>query len=194
MTADKRWSAWPIEPSYVLAMREAVKSVARTSANVRSVPAGGILRYLLSENHQVRNAEIEVPFVEKPKPLTVEIDSTSSDVEPSGNAESEKHFLTYQDTKRAGLYRMTWRDPRSTNQEELFAVNPDARESRLDRVEEGELQQLWVPLQVEVISALGDDNMLVAVRGEEIWRTLAVTLLSLFVLEACFATWTGRGR
>ena len=33
-----------------------------------------------------------------------------------------------------------------------------------------------------------------AVRGQEIWRTLAVGMLAMLVVETCFATWAGRQR
>jgi len=188
VTADKRWSGWPTEPSYVLAMREAVSSVARTDANVRTVPAGGVLRYRLPANQEVKDTEIEVPRTEKPLPLAVESEKRA------GNSDTVNQFLVHPDTRRAGLYRMAWREPPGEAREELFAVNPDARESQLERIDESSLRQIWTPLDIEVIHAVADEDTLVAVRGEEIWRTLAVTLLGMMVVETCFATWAGRGR
>jgi hypothetical protein len=77
---------------------------------------------------------------------------------------------------------------------ELFAVNPDPRESELERVPREEFEKLWGALEPEVVSISATSDTSLAVRGQEIWRTLAVGLLGMLVVEACFARWAGRVR
>ncbi len=89
---------------------------------------------------------------------------------------------------------MTWRDSKDREQRDVFAVNPDSRESELARIPAEELRKLFGNLEAEVVSAGADLDSVIAVRGKEVWRTLAAGLLVLLVCEAGLATWAGRQR
>ena len=68
-----------------------------------------------------------------------------------------------------------------------------ARRRQFDRTE----QTVHVPLDlVEAPWHRAVDNAAagVSVRGQEIWRRLALGMRGLVVAEACFATWAGRQR
>ena len=54
---------------------------------------------------------------------------------------------------------------------DVFAVNPDARESELARIPVDELRQRWKGAQPEIIVAFSTADASVGVRGQEIWRT-----------------------
>jgi hypothetical protein len=147
-----------------------------------------MLRIPLSGTREVSIPAAEVPGVDEPRPLQVEFDQASAKQSALPKA------LTLADTRSAGLYKVTWKESQAGPRNDLFAVNPDARESELARMKPDELKALWSPLDVEVISVGADADAPLAVRGQEIWRTLATALLCLVVVEACFATWTGRQR
>ena len=95
------------------------------------------------------------------------------------------------DTRRAGAYRISWEEGPLGTQQDLYASNPDPRESQLERIEPSDLKTLMEPLDVEVISARNGNAALASSTGREIWHDLAAGLLILMVLEAVFATWVG---
>ena len=98
------------------------------------------------------------------------------------------------DTRRAGLYRVAWDEGPLGTQQDLFAANPDPRESALERISASDLKTMLKPLTVEVASARADGADLFSPTGREIWHELAWWLLSLLIVESAFATWVGRSR
>ena len=95
---------------------------------------------------------------------------------------------------RPGLYRLNWQESPGGAASDLFAVNPDGRESDLARIPVDELRKRWTSVEPEIITALASADASVGVRGQEIWRSLAFCVLGIMGLEACFATWVGRQR
>ncbi|HEV3342822.1 MAG TPA: BatA domain-containing protein [Pirellulales bacterium] len=184
VTADQQWSDWPKEPSYVLGLREACAATVRSDQGQRVVTAGDRLRLPLLEGEQLGPAPttVETPDAEKPQPLRVE-----------GEA-SKEQFLTYADTRRAGLYKLSWNVIGAGDRTETLAVVPDRRESQLARITPEQLRGFWGTFQPQIISAVSAADAPLAVRGQEVWRTLAIGMLGLLVVESCFATWTGRQR
>jgi len=185
VAADKSWSDWPTDPSYVLAMREACKGIARSDSSVHTLTAGESIRRQVSTTHEITEPTVEAPGAVHPLPLSTEIT----------NDEQGKPVKTliHHDTRLAGLYKLHWRDAQSAGPgDDLYAVNPDARESDLARITSADLRNLWGALQPQVIERSLDPDMPVAVEGQEIWRNLAVCLFGLLITEACLATWTGR--
>jgi hypothetical protein len=140
-------------------------------------------------SHSISLAAVEVPQMEEPQPLVVG---------PAGggnaSAKTRQTELSYADTRRAGLYKMTWRDSVSGPTRRQFAVNPQRRESDLARIGVEDFRALWGALEPEVISIGSRGDASLAVRGREIWRSLATCLFGLLVFEACFARWAGRQR
>ncbi len=184
--ADRSWSDWPTDASYVLAAREAARAVARSLASRHQYTAGQSLSVELPASHDITLPTIEVPEATEPKGLALADDD-------SPTAQNQAKVLSYADTARAGLYKMSWRDSASGAMSETFAVNPDRRESDLRRIPREDFKLLWGALEPEVIS-IGAAESNAAVTGQEIWRTLATGMLGLLVVEACFARWAGRPR
>jgi hypothetical protein len=98
------------------------------------------------------------------------------------------------DTRRAGLYRVAWDEGPLGTQQDLFAANPDRRESGLERIEAKDLKTMLDPLKLEIVSARGDGIDAFSATGQEIWHRLAWGLLGLLILEPILATWVGRSR
>jgi hypothetical protein len=198
ITADKLWSDWPTEPSYVLGVREAAKSIARSDQGARSLTSGEQLRLNLTANERVGEPppSIETPGGEKPLPIRIEEENAvQGDAgQQAGKTKVPPQTLVFDDTRRAGLYKLAWHLAPSGARTGIFAVNPDAIESSLQRISADELRSLWGGFEPDVIAAVSDNDAPISVRGLEIWRRLAMTLLGLFVIESCFATWTGRQR
>lgn len=187
-TANKAWGDWPTQPSYVLAMRESGKAIVRSEGS-HDLTAGEPIRRALAADVQVHNPVIETPDATAPEPLTID----SRSVAPESKGHAPTPALTYADTRRPGLYRMSWQADPGGQATDLFAVNPDIRESALTPITAAELRSAWGALEPEIITAdTSDANW--AAGGEEIWRLLATGLLGLLAVESCFAVWTGRQR
>jgi hypothetical protein len=192
MTADKSWSDWPIEPSYVLTMRETAKAIARTSLGTHELTAGEVLRCPVSAERRVLSPTIELPGGSEPHPLSVESSDKTSN--PASTEPPASLYLAWPETYRAGLYRLNWQESPGGAASALYAANPAAQESDLARIGIDDLKQRWRSVEPEIITAFVTADSSVGVKGLEIWRTLAYWLLSLMALESVFAAWVGRQR
>lgn len=171
IAADKSWSDWPTEPSYVLAMRETAKAVARTDSGTHELTAGEVLRSPVSGERRISSPTLEVPGGDEPRALTIE----AGDQAATAGAESGEippQNLVWTETGRAGLYRLNWHESPGGAATDVFAVNPDARESELARIPVDELRERWRGVDPEIIVAFSTADASVGVRGQEIWSTL----------------------
>jgi hypothetical protein len=200
VTADKLWSDWPTEPSYVLGVREAAKAIARSDEGARALTAGEELRLVLPANERLGDSPpmAEVPDAEKPLAMRVEEVAGAPD---AGTAKTKDKkaapqalVLDAKETRTAGLYKLGWQVAPSGARMAMFAVNSSETESHLQRISSDEVRSLWGGFEPEIIAAVSSSDTPVAVSGQEIWRRLAMMLLGLLVVESCFATWTGRQR
>jgi hypothetical protein len=187
-TADRAGNDWPIEPSFVLAVREAVRGTARPTSFANTVTAGERMRRVVDSSQQISNARLNPPGGGEPQSLSV----IPLDEEPGDRGPAVE--ITVPDTRRAGVYRIAWDEGPLGTQQDLYAANPDPRESALERIPAPELKSMLAPLDVEIATARGDDAGLFSPTGREFWRDLACGLLILLIVESIFATWVGRSR
>lgn len=185
-TADRAGNDWPVEPSFVLAVREAVRGVARPTSLAHNVTAGERLRRVVESDQEVSGVRLTPPGGE-PRPTAAVPFETGSGGVPAV-------AIDVLDTRRAGVYRIGWDEGPLGAQQDLYAANPDPRESDLERIGAEDLRTLLRPLDVEVASARGDGSDLFAPTGRELWREMAWVLLGMMVVESIFATWVGRSR
>ena len=188
-SADRAGNDWPVEPSFVLAVREAIRGAARPTSWANTVVAGDKPRRVVRSSQPVGNARVATPAGGEPKALAA---ATLAD-EGAGTG-TPGAAIDLPDTRRAGLYRLSWDEGILGAQADTFASNPDARESALDRLPERDLKALLAPLAVEVAVPRGDGTELPSPSGREAWRELAWGLLGLLMLEPILAAWVGRSR
>lgn len=188
-TADRAGTDWPIEPSFVLAVREAVRGTARPTSLANTVTVGERPRRVVRSNQQLANVQLDPPGTGEPQALSA-VPLETKGQEDQGPAVA----IDLPDTRRAGLYRVTWDEGTLGTQQDIFAANPDSRESRLDRITANELKAMLAPLSLEIISARGDGIDAFASTGQEVWHPLAWGLLGLLIFEPILATWVGRSR
>ena len=187
-TADRAGNDWPIEPSFVLAVREAVRGSARPTRLSNNVTAGEPVRRVVQSSQAVANVRLTGPGGGEPRSLAaMPLPDTPGELGPA-------FALDVPDTRRAGLYRIAWDEGPLGSQHDLYAANPDPRESDLERITTDDLKTILQPLAVEVAAARGDRAALFAPTGREIWHELAWGLLVLLIVESIFATWVGRYR
>jgi Aerotolerance regulator N-terminal len=188
-TADRAGNDWPIEPSFVMAIREAVRGTSRPTSYDHTVTAGERARRVVHSSHQVANVRLIPPGGGEPKSLTsgaVE-DRTYGDTTPAWE-------IVVPDTRRAGSYRVSWDEGPLGTQQDLFTSNPDARESDLERLSAADLKGMMAPLKVEVAKAGNEGNDTFSVTGKEIWHEMAWVLVGLLLFEPILASWVGRSR
>jgi hypothetical protein len=187
-TADRAGNDWPLEPSFVLAVREAVRGSARPTSFAHNVAAGEPIAHIVHSSQQVQNARLTSPGGGEPQSLSaLPREDEPGDLGPAVT-------IAVPDTRRSGLYRLSWDEGSLGTRQDSYAVNPDPRESALERIEPAELKSFLQPLAVEIASARGDGSNLFSPTGREIWHELAVALLVLLIVESLFATWVGRSR
>lgn len=189
-TADRAGTEWPIEPSFVLAVREAVRGSARPTPFGNTITAGERMARVVYSNHQVANAKLSPPGGGEPKALRATPLNEDSQDQDRGPA----FEIAAGDTRKAGVYRISWDEGPLGTQQDVYAANPDARESDLERIGEKEVKAILDPLSIEIATMRGNDSHLFAPIGREIWRDVAVVLLVLLIVESIFATWVGRSR
>ena len=188
-TADRAGNDWPIEPSFVLAAREAVRGTSRPTSWTHTVTAGERPRRVVHSSHQLASIRLTPPGGGEPKALAaVSVEDKASDDPAPASA------IDLPDTRRAGLYRLGWDEGPLGPQLDLFAANPDPRESALERIGADDLKRLLAPLNVEVAAARGDGTDGSPATGREIWHELAWGLLGLMILEPIVASWVGRSK
>jgi hypothetical protein len=174
-SADREWTDWPIDPTYVLAVRSAAAGAAWPDSGEDNLVAGHPLEYP-SPQETVRDARLVAPDDPTPQPVFAE-----------GNV------FKYAHTERAGVYALRWIDSSGKEQIHQLAASFDAKAADLTPISEADLFHLLGPLEVTVIPYHAG-ILAAAPPGREIWRTLAATLLGLLVVETVFASWVGRER
>jgi hypothetical protein len=189
-TADRAGNDWPIEPSFVLAVREAVRGSARPTSFANNVTAGEPMSLLIRSNQQIQNARLTSPGGGEPQSLA----AVPHEEEPGTGGLGPAVAINVPDTRRAGLYRISWDEGSLGTRQDSYAANPDPRESALERIEPSEVKSLLLPLEVEIASARADGAKLFSPTGREVWHELALGLLGLVIVESLFATWVGRSR
>src|SRR5206468_13013921 len=78
-TADRAGNDWPIEPSFVMAVREAVRGIARPSRFDTTINAGEPMRRVVRSSQQVANARLNPPGGGEPRALVVVPQGSSRD-------------------------------------------------------------------------------------------------------------------
>ena len=188
-TADRAGNDWPVEPSFVMAIREAVRGSSRPTSWSHTMTAGEHPRKVVQSSHQLTNIRLTPPNGAEPKSLSA---LAVGDKSPGDSTPTVQ--IDIPDTRRAGLYRLSWEEGPLGTQQDLYASNPDARESLLERVDANALKTMMAPLDVSVTVARGDGTDAAPVTGRELWHEMAWILLALLLLEPILATWVGRSK
>jgi len=182
LTADKAWSQWPTEASYVLAMREAALRLSAGNAALSAgIEAGQPITQSADPTRPPTRATAQAPGAPEAIPATIDA------------GEPGRVTLRHDATRTAGVYRLTWDLPGVGEQERRFAVNPSVAESDLTPIDQDDLRGLLASLDVSIIT-LGSGEIALSAERIELWRTVAFALLGLVLFESALATFVGRER
>jgi hypothetical protein len=171
-TADREWTDWAVDPTYVLAVRSAAVATAWPDSGDDNVVAGHEMVY-----H---------PLSEEPR-LNPRI------ISPDDPAPVPMPDLRTPHTAHAGVYTVQWNDAAGKQRQHQLAVSFDRAASDLELLDDGQLANLLGGLHAEVVPYHAG-QLASAGAGKEIWRTLAATLLALLFVESLFAFYVGRER
>lgn len=180
-TADRHWSDWPTEPSYVLAVRMASNEIAARVLHWENVTAGQPLRLPLDPDFLPMEAALFEPDSETGLPI------------PIVDNDGAGPHLHSAPTRLAGLYQANWDEPGVGGQSHPFAVSPDVNDSRPERLDQSGLEPFLGRLTPKLLHFSGD-SIEVATDGTELWRYAVVVLIGLIIFESLFAPWVGRAR
>jgi len=188
-TADREGSDWPVEPSFVLAVREAVMNASRPSARDRTLAAGEPISKRIATSREITDARLEPPGAGEPRALTA-VPLEAGPEFPDGPG----YALEIEDSRQAGLYRLSWVEGALGPQTDLYAVNPAPAESVLERIETEKLRERLAPLDPEIIRIPPGSDESFAPKGRELWKEGLGLLAALLVVEPFFAAWVSRSR
>ncbi len=181
VTADKAWSDWPIDPTYVLATRSAAMAIARGDRSQDNVTAGQAIQIQLQPGDNALEPKISSPDHEGMEAVEV---TKPQDAGP---------ILRYTRTNSAGPYTLRWKDNVGAEQTRLVCVSPDKAESDLEPLSDDQVENFLGNLRPQIIHYSGNEGALTA-RGQEIWKTLTILVLCMTAIETVFAVWVGRER
>ena len=123
-TADRAGNDWPIEPSFVLAVREAVRGSARPTRFDNTVTAGERMRRVVYSSQPVSNARLTLPGGGEPRSLpVVPLGDQPGDKGPAAE-------INVPDTRQPGAYRLAWDEGSLGAQQDVYAANPDPARAR----------------------------------------------------------------
>ena len=152
---------------------------ATQSSELRNLFSGQTITKQFSLAERPGDLVVEGPQIEKAEALSLESDETKS-------------VTKFSETNVAGFYRVSWKAEDDQVQFDDYGVNPDPRESDIDRLDEEAVNNLVGDVQTRVISSgnLADGSVL----KTELWRTGAWIFLVLIGCESLLAAWIGRER
>jgi Aerotolerance regulator N-terminal/von Willebrand factor type A domain len=180
VTADKAWSDWPLDRSFVLATRQAAMSIAKSSSQQDNISAGQPIQLSLAQNESATDPKIRLPNGEF-SPMQV---LPRTDQSPA--------ILKFDQTAQAGSYNIFWKDSTGHDQTRLVCVSPNPSESDLEPISDHDLSAILDPLDATIVHYAGEASL--SDKGHEIWRTVAMCLMMMLGIETLFAVWVGRER
>lgn len=182
ISADKSWSDWPAEASFVLAMRVAAQEIAAEIQRGENLIAGEPIHLELETITAPQAGEL----------VWLDRDLKPQEVRFGTEGES-KTILSSDPIRYSGVVEATWQDTQSGGQTQKFAINANVDDSLQERLNEQELQQYLGRMPLKLIRYQGKE-MDLSTAGTELWRYLAVVLLGCLISESMLAAWIGRRR
>ena len=175
-SADREWTDWPVDPTYVLLVRAATVALARPDTGDANAVAGHPIEFRPDTDTTPVSPRVTTPDDPTPQPVSL-VNGT----------------LRYTGGTTAGTYTLAWTDSAGAKQTKPVSVSYDPAAADLEPIDEPQLQRLMGGLKPAVVRFV-PNQLAAGGAGRELWRTLATTMLALFFVETAFAAWVGRSR
>jgi hypothetical protein len=174
-SADRDWNDLPVKTAYLPLIQSLTNYLAGGKRGLMDpgITVGAAKEFSLPANYAGKNLKIIKPNKQETEvPLAPEKDRVSA---------------TFQENDRAGIYRLSLpgSGENASGTPQLYAVNPPFLESRLDEINEQELQAKLKPIPVEVIS-------IDALKEGGKRMDLALPLLGFLIVTLLLESWVGQ--
>lgn len=177
-SANRAWTDWPVDPTWLMAMREMGMAAAAADSSELNLQAGRSPA-LSTGSRPVLDARLKAP-------------GALADFGMASGEDGEGGYrVVWGPARHAGIYEAKWTGEDGAGVLRRVAVNPVALESRLDRMDERELRRLLRGLDVEIVhhSALGE---VLEQPGREIWRWFVWIAAAFLAVESLLMVYAGR--
>ncbi len=198
-SGDGAWTSWPADESYPVTMLEMVRYLARTGGAPVNIGVGQQLVWPLDVSRYRPEVTLSAPGSDEPSRVAaVNIGTQESEDEtltgPAEQTAAPQMAIVYDQTMRAGRYRVELEQFDGTTEPALFAVNIDPLEGNLTPAGQAALQQSLDDANVKLVRG---EALLVNVGDSgraEMWRWILIVLLGTLALEQTLAWAFGRRR
>ena len=181
--ADDEWANWVSNPGYVVAMQEMGRHLAQTTSERRQLIAGTPLREPVDPATYALEATLRTPTSEAPVPIA------------ALSAEGEEALrFQFDDTRRAGIYRLRLSRRDETSEDRSFSVNIDPDEGDLTPLDKKTLASLRDIPTVRVSIGSAGNRRTAGLQRMELWRSILIALIATLCIEQAFAWFLGRKR
>jgi len=181
---DREWSNWVTEPGYVVMMNEMVAELGGDSGDEPNISVGEEFIFRLDTSRYRYEAKLHRQGEDE---KTVLIARESDGEMEEGGSDGRGMIFRYEDTRVRGIYELMLDRYDGFEERELFAVNIDAGESDLSRIDVGELSKRLGDEGIDIVrrdSLRGggiEGGELIG--GVELWRVLVVVLVGVLFIE-----------
>jgi hypothetical protein len=184
-SADQEWNRWASHPTYVPALLEMVRFVARRSTMQKDLLVGSPLEIPVDAARFERAVIVRTPAY----PQEAEMSVTARESDGDGN---RGWVAWWPEAKRPGIYRFLLRTREGGQEERLLAVNVDPRESDLTAATEADLRAALPELPIAYVESVEALSDLTQAARREYWRLVLVLLVVVLMAEQALAWWWGR--
>ena len=197
-SADADWTIWPTDASYVITALELVKYLSPTTSGQGTVRVGQPLITPLDVARYKPEALVMPPGASESTTVQAQVIAEDKLDSPEATDDMQpvesRMVVRYEQTRTAGVYRMSLQAHDGTITQKYFAANIDPNEGDLTPISRSSLAKQLPEDGVELVDGaeyFGRDD---AGGRVEMWRTMAVLLLVVLCCEQ-FLAWTfGRRR
>ncbi len=181
-TADGEWSNWPADPSYVVTVLEMARYATRQAPDEGSVAAGVPIRSVVDPS--VHSIEVQV---EPPDGAAVALQAAPAE-------DGQRFRIQFNDTAKAGLYRVRLKRHDGGTDTALFAANVEATEGDLTPAEPRALRRQVADSKIVFLEGRGYLSQGVTGAKSELWRGLLLAMVITLCIEQTLGWWFGKRR
>jgi hypothetical protein len=164
-------------------MQEMGRHLAQTASERRQLIAGTPLREPVDPAAYALEATLQTPTSEAPVPIA------------ALSAEGEEALrFQFDETHRAGIYRLRLSRRDETSDDRSFSVNIDPDEGDLTPLDKKTLASLRDIPNVRVSIGSAGNRRTAGLQRMELWRSILIALIATLCIEQAFAWFLGRKR
>ncbi|MEX0776884.1 MAG: BatA domain-containing protein [Phycisphaeraceae bacterium] len=179
---DGAWNTWPNDPSYVVAMLETTRYIARKAGDQGTQAVATPIHFELDSAKYAMEAKITGP------------DGETSSYAATPAPDGKTLVVHNPDTDHRGFYSVALTKHGGEAETLLFAANIDPAEGQLQRANTDALQQQLGDARVQIIRGKASLTQATVTAGLEVWTWILLVLAGVLCVEQLLAWAFGRKR